>query len=166
MTGVGMLPASRVESIPVVYTLHPGDVAIAERDERMETLLGSCVAIVMTDPRRTIGAMCHIVHCRTPDPDAPVSGAFAPTALRAMFEGLRAHGITPSLCEAWVFGGGNMFPAMVARRHVGDDNVNWALDALAQAGVRVLGREVGGTCYRRVAWTVGDGEPQVTAVPV
>jgi chemotaxis protein CheD len=45
-----------------IYTLHPGDVACGERGDRLETLLGSCVAIILTDPRRTIGAMCHIVH--------------------------------------------------------------------------------------------------------
>ena len=42
--------------------LAPGDVAIGTRGDRFETLLGSCVAIVLTDPRRTVGAMCHIVH--------------------------------------------------------------------------------------------------------
>ena len=48
--------------VGLVHVLHPGDVACGERGERFETLLGSCVAIVLTDPRRTIGAMCHIVH--------------------------------------------------------------------------------------------------------
>ena len=37
--------------------LNPGDVAVGQRGDRLETLLGSCVAIVLTDPRRTIGAM-------------------------------------------------------------------------------------------------------------
>ena len=46
----------------LLHVLHPGGVACGERGERFETLLGSCVAIVLTDPRRTVGAMCHIVH--------------------------------------------------------------------------------------------------------
>ena len=48
----------------IVHTLHPGDLAFATRGERLDTLLGSCVAIVLTDPRRTVGVMCHIVHAR------------------------------------------------------------------------------------------------------
>jgi chemotaxis protein CheD len=151
---------------PTVHTLHPGDVVVALRDDRMETLLGSCVAIVLTDPRRTIGAMCHIVHSRSPVAGARDSGAYAATALRTMYDGLRGHGITASLCEAWVFGGGNMFPATFAQRHVGEDNSSWALDALRRDGVRVLAHDVGGTVYRRLAWTVGASLPQVVATPV
>jgi chemotaxis protein CheD len=151
---------------PAVHTLHPGDVVVAQRDDRMETLLGSCVAIVMTDPRRTIGAMCHIVHSRPPVSGVTTSGAYAETALRRMYTGLGAYGINASLCEAWVFGGGNMFPSTFSQRHVGADNADWALDALARDGVRVLDHDVGGTVYRKLAWTVGVGAPQVVAVPV
>ena len=47
---------------PQVFTLHPGDVAVGVRGDRLETLLAAGVAIVLTDPRRTVGAMCHVVH--------------------------------------------------------------------------------------------------------
>lgn len=150
----------------VVHTLHPGDVAVVDRGDRMETLLGSCVAIVMTDPRRTVGAMCHIVHCRPPVGGAVETGVYAAGALRTMYAALLARGITPSLCEAWVFGGGNMFPSMFAQRHVGDDNANWALDALDRDGVRVIAHDVGGAVYRRLGWTVGTETPDVVAVSV
>ena len=40
------------------------------------------------------------------------------------------------------------------------------LNALADRGVRVLHDDLGGRCYRRVRWTVGDDEPQVRCVPV
>ena len=151
---------------PVTYTLHPGDVVVADRGDRLETLLGSCVAIVLTDPRRTVGAMCHIVHSRTPVGDAPETTAYAATALREMYAALQARGIAARLCEAWVYGGGNMFPALFARQHVGDANTGWAFAALERDGIRVLAHDVGGTVYRRLAWTVGFGEPRVTAIPI
>lgn len=47
-------------------TLHPGDVACVDRGERLDTLLGSCVAILLTDPQRSVGAMCHVVHAGAP----------------------------------------------------------------------------------------------------
>ena len=49
----------------LVTVLHPGDVACVLRGNRLETLLGSCVAILLTDPRRTLGAMCHVVHAHS-----------------------------------------------------------------------------------------------------
>ncbi len=151
---------------PPVHTLHPGDVRVVERGERLETLLGSCVAIVMTDPRRTVGAMCHVVHSRAPVAAAVETSAWGEMALRTMYGGLLARGIVPALCQAWVYGGGNMFPALFGPGHVGADNTDWAFAALARDGVRVLAHDTGGMVYRRLAWTVGDGPPEVAAVQV
>mgnify|MGYP001578137976 CR=1 FL=1 len=149
-----------------VQVLHPGDVACGERGTRFQTLLGSCVAIVLTDPRRTIGAVCHIVPSSPASSAAWRDSAFADVALDAMYQLLGARGIDPALCEAYVYGGGNMFPDLVIESNVGDRNARWALQWLACAGIRVLHHDVGGTTYRRLAWTVGPEVPQVTAVPV
>ncbi len=156
----------RVTPAGTVYTLHPGDVAFASVGERLETLLGSCVAIVLTDPRRTIGVMCHIVHAKPAVRGAPRSSAHADVALESMYDLLIARGITPRYCEAYVYGGGNMFPDLIQQSSVGDSNASWALDALAEAGIRVLAYDVGGNTYRRLGWTVGRDAPQVTAVEV
>ena len=149
-----------------VQVLHPGDVALAGRGERLETLLGSCVAIVLTDPRRTLGAMCHIVHSKPATSGAVLSAAYADVALDRMYTLLRSRAIEPRLCEAYVYGGGNMFPALFAHGHVGDDNAQWALEALAHDGVPVLFHDLGGNTYRRLSWVVGPDTPQVTAVAV
>jgi chemotaxis protein CheD len=150
--------------------LHPGDVAVAGRGERLETLLGSCVAVVLADPRRTVGAMCHVVHALPAPAGRASGGAHGDTALALMFARLRGLGIEPRLCEAWVYGGGHMFPRLLAARpddaHVGSHNVQWALAALAAHGIRVLDRCVGGNAYRRLGWTVGTEPPEVVAVPV
>jgi len=151
---------------PLVHTLHPGDVACAERGEQLETLLGSCVAVILTDPRRTVGAMCHIVHAHDPSQRTPPSNAHGPFALGSMERLLIARGIQPGLCEAYVFGGGNMFPDLYRGIHIGAANADWVLRALAERGVRVLRDDLGGRFYRQVRWTVGEDEPQVRCVPV
>ena len=116
-----------------VHVLHPGDVVCAERGVRLETLLGSCVAIVLTDPRRTVGVMCHVVHSRLPaHGQQDLNTAYGEAALAAMAQRLLARGIAPALCEAFLVGGGNMFPALVGEAHVGAHNVRWALAALAR----------------------------------
>lgn len=155
-----------IDATQAPCVLHPGDVACADAGGRLETLLGSCVAVILTDPRRTVGAMCHIVHaqaCRHDRGDAHHAGP----AIDAMFARLRARAIEPRLCEAYVYGGGNMFPGLAdAAGHVGERNVEAVLARLASDRVRVVCRDVGGTAYRRLRWTVGPGEPEVVAVPV
>ena len=156
----------RHPQLGVVHTLHPGDVACATRGDRMETLLGSCVSIVLTDPRRTIGAMCHVVHSRRAAAGQKETSAYGAVALETMYALLIARGIAPSRCQAYVYGGGNMFPALVTQSPVGMANAQWALDALADAGIEVVGKDLGGTTYRRLGWTVGPEQPQVTAIPI
>jgi chemotaxis protein CheD len=181
MSGTQPLPLQAAPA-SAVHVLHPGDVVCAERGARLETLLGSCVAIILTDPRRTVGAMCHIVHPSAaptghalaatlrPGPGGrpamatgprSKSGAFADVALRTMYAQLHARGIVPHLCEAYVYGGANMFPHLTTASPVGDRNASWALAALAADGVRVLAHDVGGQRHRRLSWVVGPHAPQL-----
>lgn len=153
---------------PLTVTLHPGDVACVDRGDRLETLLGSCVAILLTDPRRTVGAMCHVVHAGAPNGAPTRETAYGDVALATMGRYLRERGIDPRQCLAWVYGGGNMFPGQIgdstAQGNVGAANFEWALGALHSAGIRVLGVALGGHAYRKLRWTVGPDAPEVETV--
>ncbi len=149
-----------------VTTLHRGDVVLGLGGERLDTLLGSCVAILLTDPRRTVGVMCHIVHCRSATDAGRDSTAHADAAWRAMQRLLAEQGLAPHLCVAHVIGGGDMFSQVAPRLTVGDDNAAWALQTLSEAGIRVQSVDVGGTVYRQVRWTIGAAEPEVVSVPL
>lgn len=155
---------------PSTLTLHPGDVACVGRGDRLETLLGSCVAILLTDPARTVGAMCHVVHAGAPTSALTRETAFGDAALQALGNLLRQRGMAPARCLAWVYGGGHMFPSLKRDRalqnDVGANNFRWALDALRHAGIPLLGVDVGGHVYRKVGWTVGHGAPEVEATPI
>ena len=138
-----------------VRVLHPGDVALAFEGERLSTLLGSCVSVILTDPRRTVAAMCHIVHSGAPGLSSRGDTAFAVYAMQEMFTQLRTIGITPQLCHAFVFGGGNMFPGLIHRQHVGASNVAWVDNFLRAHGIELVDASTGGEGYRKICWTVG-----------
>lgn len=149
-----------------MHTLHPGDVALGQRGDRLETLLGSCVAIILTDPRRTLGAMCHIVHASEGTGPQKDSTAHASNAMLAMYRQLLDRGINPRMCEAYVYGGGNMFPTVFPQAHVGETNARWVMKALADEGIPVVDHDLGGASYRRLGWTVGNNLPEVITVQV
>lgn len=164
---LGAVTAPMTQPPPdVVRTLHPGDVAFAERGDVLGTLLGSCVAVLLTDPRRTIGVMCHIVHSKPPLSAARACTSYGSLAFKAMDRLLLARGISLHLCHAYVYGGGNMFPGLITQGHVGDANALWTLTTLRDRGVRVIGKDLGGRVYRRLRWTVGADAPEVSRVPV
>jgi chemotaxis protein CheD len=153
---------------PVVYAtakeLMPGDVVLAQSGALLKTLLGSCVSVILTDPRRTVAAMCHIVHVGKPNAQNRSNAAYGPVAMEEMFTRLRSIGITPQRCQAYVFGGGNMFPGLFNDNHVGKTNAHWATQFLHGHGITVVDQCLGGTGYRKVSWTVGVAEPLVETV--
>ena len=144
-----------------VLELLPGDVVVGSLGDAFRTLLGSCISVILTDPRRTVGAMCHIVHVGRPPAADADNTAYALAAMQAMFDGLRRMGINPTLCEAFVYGGGNMFPELFRTHHVGTSNADWVCEFLEQQGINVVETQVGGHGYRKVSWTVGAHLPFV-----
>ena len=149
-----------------VHTLHPGDVVCAERGDRLDTLLGSCIAVILADRVRTVAAMCHIVHSAPAAHDSVTPTAAADAAIDAMYDQLSMRSLNPRLCHAFVYGGGNMFPALFTTSHVGQGNARRVLQRLEDDGVNIIIRDLGGNAYRRLSWVIGPDMPQVTAVAV
>jgi chemotaxis protein CheD len=142
----------------------PGAVALGQAGEAFKTLLGSCICAVLTDPRRTVAALSHIVYVGQPAAVHRNNPAYGAVAMDRMFGLLRGKGVNPTMCEAYVFGGGNMFPQIFETRHVGRTNAQWVLDFLQHQGIAVVAQDVGGTGYRKLSWTVGRDDPVVEIV--
>jgi chemotaxis protein CheD len=149
----------------ITVVLHPGDVACADRGDTLETLLGSCVAVILTDRSRTVGTMCHIVHYQDNLQSEP-STLSVHGAIDRMYAMLIDRAFNPSLCDAFVYGGGNMFPHLVGRTHVGNRNVSAVLNRLSIDRINVVSENCGGTTYRRLRWTVGSDLPSVVATEI
>jgi len=147
-----------------VYELLPGDVALGYRGDTLKTLLGSCVSVILTDPRRTVGVMCHIVHVGHPNHANQHNTAFGSVAMAEMTRRLFAIGFAPRSCQAYVVGGGNMFPQLVTHHHVGANNVDWVMGYLEHHKIAVLKEDLGGTGYRKLSWEVGPQDPLVETV--
>jgi len=151
---------------PWEQELMPGDVALGHRGHRLKTLLGSCVAVVLTDPHLTVATMCHMVHHSKPNPANLHNTAYGICAMDRMFHMLRHVGLAPSQCMAFVYGGGNMFPQLGQSDHVGARNVQWALAFLSSHHIPIKGQSTGASAYRKLVWTVGSTEPELVVTDV
>lgn len=159
-------PFSQFPTEPRYMELLPGEVGLGMAADQFKTLLGSCVAVILTDPRRTVGAMCHIVHVGKPQPQEAGNTAFGEVAMAELFRLLRGVGVVPTLCQAFVYGGGNMFPHLFTRDTVGARNVRWVMDFLAAQGIQVVHQSLLGNGHRVVSWKVGPSLPDVKVVPL
>ena len=157
-------PSPAAFGAPTVVELMPGEVALGRGGDQLKTLLGSCVSVILTDPRRTVGVMCHIVHVGRPNAANVHNTAYGQVAMQDMFDRLLDVAIPAARCQAYVYGGGNMFPQLFNTTHVGAKNADWVLDYLHDCGIAVVAHDVGGNGYRKVAWTVGRDPPAVETV--
>jgi chemotaxis protein CheD len=90
--------------------LQPGEFYFGNRDTRIRTQLGSCVAITLWHPARKIGGMCHY---RLPTwgkalADA-LEGQYADEVMQLFLGEIAAAGTLPSEYEVKLFGGGEVF---------------------------------------------------------
>lgn len=143
------------------FDIRPGQVALGCAGDEFRTLLGSCVSVILTDPRRTVGVMNHILHVGRPNAAQQHNSAYGAAAMAEMNRLLVGKGFMATSCHAYVVGGGNMFANIVTGTSVGARNAQWVLAYLAHHKIPVLKVDVGGTGYRKVIWTVGVGDPEV-----
>lgn len=116
--------------------------------------LGSCIAVVIYEPKRRLAGMAHVL---LPDSTQAASvelpGKFADTAVPHLIAKLVAQGANPEALVAKMAGGAQMFKGGPSLS-VGDRNIEAVMRALAQHQVPVLASDVGGTLGRSIRFEV------------
>lgn len=138
--------------------LQPGEVYFGDRNTRIRTLLGSCVAVVMWHPERLLGGMCHYMlpTCRGQIHHAP-DGHYADEAMELMMREIRNAGTRPGEYRVKLFGGGKMFATQVCEEHVGEKNIEIARVLMKQYGFTVCSEYLGGVGYITILFDIWSG---------
>jgi chemotaxis protein CheD len=142
--------------------LQPGQIHVAAQPTTITTILASCVAVCLFDPRHRIGGMNHFLLPQIIEGDkAP--GRFGPLATRLLIERLRELGSTHQDLKAKVFGGASVLDALVrpGRISIGEENAQCALAVLAAENIPVVASDFGGRRGRKVVFRTEDGTAMI-----
>jgi chemotaxis protein CheD len=132
-----------------------GQIAVVRKPHRVTSVLGSCVGVALVHSRLGLGALAHVVLPESAGrPGNP--GKFADTAVPHLLRELQKLGATPAGVVAKIAGGACMF-GVAGPLQIGDLNIQAVLRALAAAGIRVVGKHVGGKAGRRVTLDSANG---------
>jgi len=135
------------EHIPI----HIGECHASRKPAVISTVLGSCVAVCLFDAECRIGGMNHILLPGEADmkhfDDAARYGI---NAMELLINRIMTLGGNRRRLVAKVFGGGHVLPAISKENGIGERNVAFALEFLANERIRVLCKDVGGTDSRRI----------------
>lgn len=146
-------------------TINPGGWTV--QDTRpIATLLGSCVAVCLYDPKLQLAGMNHfLLPSRKAqagdDTDVILSGDYAMEVLRnAMY----ARGASPSRLVAKAFGGGNVVNSI--RMAVGERNASFAREWLAREKIPLMASDFGGAWSRKVVFDPLSGDVYCRRNPI
>lgn len=147
--------------------LNPGEYYFGDRDTRIRTVLGSCVAISLWHPKRLIGGMCHyVLPGRQRDCAEPFDGKYADEALHLLIQEITKAGTGLDEYEVKMFGGGNMFPNPERCRndHIGRKNALAGRRLMNKHGILHKGADLAGTGHRNVIFDMWSGDVWVRRV--
>jgi chemotaxis protein CheD len=141
--------------------LHPGEYHVGHAGCRIRTVLGSCVSITIWHPARQIGAMSHfLLFSRGTEGSSPtLDGRYAEEALSLMLHELAKEGVSPLECQAKLFGGGNMFPALPASGlpGIGQRNGETARRLVREQGIPIVSESLFGVGHRTIIFDITSG---------
>ena len=147
-----------------------GEYYVTRADEVIDTVLGSCVAACIRNPRLSIGGMNHFM---LPRPSGSGTDAWEKIAGRAMRYGtasmeqlinsvLSAGGTRQDL-EVKIFGGGRVIPKL---SDIGARNLDFVHEFLEQEGLKIVAEDSGDTCSRHVQYFPRSGRVRVRHLTV
>ncbi|MEQ1638541.1 MAG: chemotaxis protein CheD [Methylococcales bacterium] len=142
--------------------LQPGDLYFGDRETRVRTLLGSCVAFTVWHPKHLIGGMCHYLlpENRQQNGNEGLDGRYASDAVLMFLHEIKNAGTRPAEYEVKMFGGGNQFPehANQGKLSVPDKNIQAGKSLLLEHGFRLKSGHLGGNGHRNVMLDVWSGQ--------
>ncbi len=143
--------------------LNPGDVFFGDKNVRLRTILGSCVAITAWHPELKIGGMCHyMLPGRGQRKTAQLDGRYADEAVLLLLREAMRSRTNPYDYEVKIFGGGNMF-GKAGRRTLGqfnvaDRNIIAGQELLQRHGFLAAAEHLGGEGHRNIIFEISTGD--------
>jgi chemotaxis protein CheD len=136
----------------------PGEYYVTGRDMLLVTVLGSCVAACIRDPKTGIGGMNHFMLPENSDKNDLVSSSmrYGGYAMEVLVNQLVKLGASRSRLEAKVFGGGAVLRGFTTV-NVGERNSEFVLDYLHTERIKVASQDLMGLYPRKVYFFPASG---------
>ena len=138
--------------------VNPGGWAI-ETQRPISTLLGSCVAVCLWDPKLSVGGLNHFMlpkfeKTSNTDLDVMLCGNFC---MEALMNGMLARGGRKERMKAKAFGGGNVVSSLTGVS-IGERNSDFAKEWLDREGIPLVASDFMGPWSRKVIFDPTTGE--------
>lgn len=140
-----------------VTQLTQGKYFVGNCTNKVETLLGSCVSVVLWHPKSKIGAISHsILDTRHNENNMTLDSKYCDEAVTIMTNELKLKGIKTEECEAKVFGGASLIPCIKILK-IGEKNCKIALSIIEQYHIPIVISDILGKHHRKIIFDMNTG---------
>lgn len=143
-----------------------GQVEARSEPAVISTLLGSCVAIGLTDPVAGVGGLNHFLLPETTDVDPSRAASYGAFAIELLINAVLKAGGQKKRLEAKIFGGGRVLQNLGPERNIGANNLKFAQAFLEKDGIRVVSVRPGGDGGLDVNYVTATGQAFVRPIPI
>lgn len=138
------------------HYLFPGHIFAHSEPHVVTTVLGSCVSVCLWDPVLRMGGINHYM-LPLWNGEGLASPKYGTVAIPRLIEIMLEMGSCRSDLVAKVFGGGDILRVTNGIMNVGQRNVDFALQALADEGIPIVACNVRGSQGRKIIFDTGAG---------
>ncbi|HOP04208.1 MAG TPA: chemotaxis protein CheD [Tenuifilaceae bacterium] len=139
------------------HFLYPAALFASKLPHRVSTILGSCVAVCLFDPVLKIGGINHFM---LPfwNGQGLASPKYGNIAIERLLEKMLTLGSQKKNLTAKVFGGGEVIETNISQFHIGERNIQIAIEMLDELRIPVVAKSLGGKLGRKIEYNTGTGE--------
>jgi chemotaxis protein CheD len=135
----------------------PGEYYVTDEDLMVMTVLGSCIAACIWDPKVRVGGMNHFM---LPEGGADTSGRYGSYAMELLINEMIKLGARREHMQAKVFGGGQVMHSFTTM-NVGERNTQFVLDYLHTERISIVSKDVLDIHPRKVCYFPVTGKAMV-----
>ncbi|MCX7164324.1 MAG: chemotaxis protein CheD [Betaproteobacteria bacterium] len=145
--------------------INPGGWTV-ETERPITTLLGSCVAVCLYDPKLRLAGMNHFLlpsRAKTAgdDTDVILAGDYS---MEVLLNTMLMKGAVKQRIVAKAFGGGTIVTSILMA--IGQRNAEFAQEWLAREGIALTAQDFGGAWSRKVIFTPDGGDAFCRRLPI
>lgn len=139
------------------HFLYPATLFASREPYIVNTILGSCVAVCLYDPILNIGGINHYM---LPfwNGEGLASPKHGNIATERLIDKMISMGSHKHKLIAKVFGGGEVIDTKISQFHIGERNIQVALQILKEQKIKIAGQSLGGKNGRKIQFNTYTGE--------
>jgi len=145
------------KEIKDLYFLHPSTMYVSKDPKWIITILGSCVAVCMYDPKRGIGGINHFMLPYW-NGDGLESPKYGNVAIGQLFTKMLDFGAKKEDIVCKIFGGGEVLGENSLIFNVGKRNIEIAIKLIGEMNISVVNSSTGGKLGRKIYFNSTTGE--------